>query len=580
MKHKWNGLFFIIVTMLLCQAVIPLTGHTEDGRQAREEYVLDSNPPAKTFPIMQPDDQTIQTWRERHEKAPRAYIDKRYTQRKKYASAAIADHVSSANLLGYLSYSPSDNQGNCGNCWAWAGTRLMGIDLNMQKGLGANLSVQYINSCSGEKACCGGWLSDLVDFYASALKAIPTSNTNAAFMDGSKDCSYFGNASNVSCGNISTSTSYAIASIADAAIDTTGVSQDTAISNIKNILNQGKAVWMAYFLPTNTAWNNFYNFWNNQSESAVWDPDTYCGQSWSNIGGGGHAVTLVGYDDSSSSTDDHYWIALNSWGTTANRPNGLYRIKMYTHYDCTFSGLSAYAQYFQTLNISWNISSSDTTSPTVTAFTLPETSSSLTVSVSSFTATDNVGVTGYMITNTLAAPDASTSGWSTGAPASYTFSSSTTSGTYTLYAWAKDAAGNVSSPQSASVTLSLGGGADLAVSAASNTAKTVTAYKRLFTITDTTKNQGNVSAGASTTRYYLSTTTSKTGSSVLLSGTRSVPSLSAGGSSTGSVTVRVPSGLARASYYVLACADDATVVSESNESNNCTVSSAKITVNR
>ena len=43
-------------------------------------------------------------------------------------------------------------------------------------------------------------------------------------------------------------------------------------------------------------------------------------------------------------------------------------------------------------------SSSDTTPPTVTGFSIPATSASTTVSISSLTATDNVGVTGYMVT--------------------------------------------------------------------------------------------------------------------------------------------------------------------------------------
>jgi len=70
-----------------------------------------------------------------------------------------------------------------------------------------------------------------------------------------------------------------------------------------------------------------------------------------------------------------------------------------------------------------------------------------------------------------------------------------------------------------------------------------------FSITDTTKNQGTASSTASTTKYYLSTTTSKTSSSVLLSGTRSVAALAAGGTSSGSVTVKVPGGITRTTYY-------------------------------
>ncbi|MBT0653541.1 hypothetical protein [Geomobilimonas luticola] len=93
----------------------------------------------------------------------------------------------------------------------------------------------------------------------------------------------------------------------------------------------------------------------------------------------------------------------------------------------------------------------DTTVPVVSAFTLPATATSLTVPVSSFTATDNVGVTGYLITTSATAPAASATGWTATAPASVT----AVAGSNTFYAWAKDAAGNVSLAKSASVTVTL-----------------------------------------------------------------------------------------------------------------------------
>jgi len=96
------------------------------------------------------------------------------------------------------------------------------------------------------------------------------------------------------------------------------------------------------------------------------------------------------------------------------------------------------------------ISEGDTVPPTVTAFSVPATTSSLTVSITTFTATDNVGVTGYLVNENAAKPAASDPGWSATRPASYTFS---TPGTKTLYAWAKDAAGNVSESRSAAVTV-------------------------------------------------------------------------------------------------------------------------------
>jgi hypothetical protein len=90
----------------------------------------------------------------------------------------------------------------------------------------------------------------------------------------------------------------------------------------------------------------------------------------------------------------------------------------------------------------------DTNAPTITAFALPATSNTLTVSITTFTATDDVGVTGYMVTDSSTAPAAENSGWSASAPATYTCAAADV---YTLYAWAKDAAGNVSAGSSAQV---------------------------------------------------------------------------------------------------------------------------------
>ena len=90
----------------------------------------------------------------------------------------------------------------------------------------------------------------------------------------------------------------------------------------------------------------------------------------------------------------------------------------------------------------------DSSAPTVTAFSAPATSSSLTVSITSFTASDNVGVTGYMITDYATSPSAGDAGWSASAPATFTTASADI---HTLYAWAKDSAGNVSTSSSVQV---------------------------------------------------------------------------------------------------------------------------------
>ena len=105
----------------------------------------------------------------------------------------------------------------------------------------------------------------------------------------------------------------------------------------------------------------------------------------------------------------------------------------------------------------------DTQAPSLTSFTMPASAVSLSVPVSSLSATDNVAVTGYLITESSTTPAASAAGWSASAPTSFTFSAA---GARTAYAWAKDAAGNVSAGRSAAVTITLAGGSGTGLVAA------------------------------------------------------------------------------------------------------------------
>ena len=94
----------------------------------------------------------------------------------------------------------------------------------------------------------------------------------------------------------------------------------------------------------------------------------------------------------------------------------------------------------------------DLTNPTITTFTVPSSSTSLTISPITVAATDNNTVTGYFITTSDTPPDSNDAGWTALAPTSYTVAGG---GNYSLYPWAKDADGNVSavygSPASVSV---------------------------------------------------------------------------------------------------------------------------------
>jgi len=136
----------------------------------------------------------------------------------------------------------------------------------------------------------------------------------------------------------------------------------------------------------------------------------------------------------------------------------------------------------------------DTAAPVVSAFTLPATATSLTIAVGSFSATDNVAVTGYLVNTSATAPAASAAGWSATAPATVTAAAA---GSTTFFAWAKDAAGNVSLGKSAAVVVTL----------ADTSAPVVSAFTLPATATNLTIAVGSLSAtdNVAVTGYLVST---------------------------------------------------------------------------
>ncbi len=126
----------------------------------------------------------------------------------------------------------------------------------------------------------------------------------------------------------------------------------------------------------------------------------------------------------------------------------------------------------------------------------------------------------------------------------------------------------VGTPSSATVTIiSDESPPDLLVSALS--APSTVGAVSAFTLTDTTKNQGGGAAGASTTRFYLSTDAVLDAADALL-GSREIPELAAGASSSSSTTLTIPTGKAAGVYHLIVQADAADVVLEGQEGNNTT----------
>jgi hypothetical protein len=245
------------------------------------------------------------------------------------------------NLLPYIQYIPAErNQGAfCGNCAVWAGTGIMEIALDVQRSIKDRLSIQYFDSnyndgAANKFACCSIDEDTFVNFYSSKMKTIPWSNTNASFQDGSRSC-FAGAARDKS--QIGETPYYGITSIGPAELISTHTGVESVnIANIKSILDQHMGVEFDFYLTQGADWDAFTTWWSSQPESAIWSGEFSCGRplasSWN-----GHGIVCVGYNDTDPDPNNQYWVMLNSWSTTAGRPNDLFRIPMHYNYECADS---------------------------------------------------------------------------------------------------------------------------------------------------------------------------------------------------------------------------------------------------
>ena len=306
------------------------------------------------YPIMRPDIDTRKQWLEEYQNAT-------------MFTASIWNNKLLSNnqnlrlnhsILSSIDYDPDErDQGTCGNCWVWAATGCLEVALNNQKNIRDRLSIQYLNSNfnSGDGidwACCGGNINYFCEFYNETEKCISWSNENASWQDGSIRCSDA--QSSVSSNQIENVPFYGLDHISFESISTHNVSNSTAINNIKAALDQNIAVSFSFYLPNDSSWSDFFDFWSNENESVVYQMDKFNAVEWNDVEGGGHAVLCVGYNDTVQ--NNSYWVMLNSWGGPGNRPRGLFRINMSMNYSAInpYGDTDYFAFFWEILNVTFN----------------------------------------------------------------------------------------------------------------------------------------------------------------------------------------------------------------------------------
>jgi len=173
------------------------------------------------------------------------------------------------------------NQGRCGSCWAFAMTACV----EAVNGGGINLSEQQLTSCcTSSNGCKGGYIASTARWIMSNGGIV--SESIYPYRSGSSGQTY-------ACDK----------SKKGAKVTISGVSSCYSDASIKGAIDRG--------LPVNTGMKVYDDFYHYKSGVYRHTYGSYKG---------GHAVVIVGYDDSNKC-----WIVKNSWGTGWGK-RGYFRI--------------------------------------------------------------------------------------------------------------------------------------------------------------------------------------------------------------------------------------------------------------
>jgi C1A family cysteine protease len=181
------------------------------------------------------------------------------------------------NYNGYNYVTPVRDQGNCGSCWAFATTAALESNVLIVNGISAlNLAEEIMLSCSGAGSCSGGYIDGASNFSVST--GLPPESYDPY------------TATNGQCSSAATGWQTATSQISSWHWVTT---TSPTVDAIKNDLNT--------YGPLVTTMQVYSDFFY------------YSGGVYQYISGtkqGGHAILIVGYDDTGQ-----YFIVKNSWGS-------------------------------------------------------------------------------------------------------------------------------------------------------------------------------------------------------------------------------------------------------------------------
>ena len=181
---------------------------------------------------------------------------------------------------------PADDQGDCGNCWAFASVGALESKILIGGGSQYDLSEQQVNSCNTYGySCCGGSMTALQFWYSQG----PMEESCTGYGDYTTTCPP--DTTNVTCSSMD--------ACAKLDYNTTGYyTVDMGNNdNIKaSLLTDGPTYFRYDF------YSDFSTHWSSAPSGAV-----YTQTSGTDLGG--HAVLIIGWDDSKGA-----WLCKNSWG--------------------------------------------------------------------------------------------------------------------------------------------------------------------------------------------------------------------------------------------------------------------------